>query len=201
MRLIAFSLIGVMMIMSSCAQFDDVSKGTKGAVGGAAGGALIGQAIGRNTEATLIGAAVGTMLGYIVGNEMDKQDKQQLNNAYERGPSGQPVTVIFDGSEVAQRALAVAIRIARAGVQSLTVFLVAASADDFTSLREQTTALAGPVALRFHELVDPDIGQILAAVRSESAGTLVLGMNKPLISPESVELLRKRLSCPAVLVK
>ena len=116
-------------------------------------------------------------------------------------PSRQPVTVIFDGSEVAQRALAVAIRIARAGVQSLTVFLVAASADDFTSLREQTTALAGPVALRFHELVDPDIGQILAAVRSERAGTLVLGMNKPLISPESVELLRKRLSCPAVLVK
>jgi surface antigen len=93
MRLIALFLVGMMMVlMSSCAQQDGVSKGTKGAVGGAAGGALIGQAIGRNTEATLIGAAVGTMLGYIVGNEMDKQDKQQLNNAYERGPSGQPVT-------------------------------------------------------------------------------------------------------------
>lgn len=93
MRLTALLLVGVMMlIMSSCAQFDGVSKGTKGAAGGAAGGALIGQAIGRNTEATLIGAAVGTMLGYIVGNEMDKTDKQQLNNAYERGPSGQPVT-------------------------------------------------------------------------------------------------------------
>ncbi len=93
MKLIALFLVGAMMVlMSSCAQFDGVSKGTKGAVGGAAGGALIGQAIGRNTEATLIGAAVGTMLGYIVGNEMDKQDKQQLNNAYESGPSGQPVT-------------------------------------------------------------------------------------------------------------
>ena len=93
MKLIALLLVGALMVlMSSCAQFDGVTKGTKGAVGGAAGGALIGQAIGRNTEATLIGAAVGTMLGYIVGNEMDKQDKQQLNNAYERGPSGQPVT-------------------------------------------------------------------------------------------------------------
>ena len=54
-----------------------------GAVGGAAGGALVGQAIGKSTEATLIGAGVGLMLGYIVGNEMDKWDRQNLNNVYE----------------------------------------------------------------------------------------------------------------------
>ena len=88
MRLIAVGIC--MLIMTSCAGVD-MNKGQQGAIGGAAGGALIGQAIGRNTEATLIGAAVGTMLGYIVGNEMDKYDKQQLNNAYDRGPSGQPV--------------------------------------------------------------------------------------------------------------
>jgi surface antigen len=57
---------------------------------GAAGGAVIGQAIGRNTEATLIGVAVGTLIGYIVGNEMDKYDRQELNHVYERGVSGQP---------------------------------------------------------------------------------------------------------------
>jgi len=56
------------------------------------GGALVGQAIGHNTEATLIGAAVGTMLGYMVGNEMDKYDREQLNHVYERGVSGQPTT-------------------------------------------------------------------------------------------------------------
>ncbi|MBT8359844.1 MAG: glycine zipper 2TM domain-containing protein [Desulfobacterales bacterium] len=93
MRLISLTLLGILMLtMMSCAQFDGMSKGTKGAAGGAAGGAIVGQIIGRSTEATLIGAAVGTMLGYIVGNEMDKQDKQQLNSAFERGPSGQPVT-------------------------------------------------------------------------------------------------------------
>ena len=93
MRLISISLLGALLFMlSSCAEMDNMSKGTKGAVGGAAGGALLGQAIGRTTEATLIGLAVGTMLGYIVGNEMDKHDRQQLNNAYETGPSGQPVT-------------------------------------------------------------------------------------------------------------
>jgi len=116
-------------------------------------------------------------------------------------PSRQPVSVIFDGSAVAQRALAVALRIVRAGEQSLNVFLVATNAADFLSLRAQSTALAGPVALRFHELPNPEFGEILAAVRSERAGTLVLGMDERLISPKSVELLRNRLSCPAVLVK
>ncbi len=76
-----------LLLLSSCT---DMNKAQHGAVGGAAGGALIGQAIGHNTDATLIGAAVGTMLGYIVGNEMDKYDRQQLNHVYERGMSGRP---------------------------------------------------------------------------------------------------------------
>lgn len=78
--------LAIALLTASCA---NMNKAQTGAVGGAAGGALIGQAIGHNTEATLIGAAVGTMLGYIVGNEMDKYDKQQLNHVYERGVSNQ----------------------------------------------------------------------------------------------------------------
>lgn len=92
MRFISITIIGaLMLVLTSCAEMDSMNKGQKGAVGGAAGGALLGQAIGRTTEATLIGAAIGTMLGYIVGNEMDKHDRQQLNHAYETGASGQPV--------------------------------------------------------------------------------------------------------------
>ncbi len=72
--------------LTSCA--GEYNKGQSGAVMGGAGGAVVGQAIGRSTEATLIGLAVGTMLGYIVGNEMDKNDRQQLNQVYEVGPSG-----------------------------------------------------------------------------------------------------------------
>ncbi len=72
------------LLLTSCA-----NKAQTGAAGGAAAGALIGQAIGHNTGGTLIGAAVGTMLGYIVGNEMDKYDRQQLNHMYERGVSNQ----------------------------------------------------------------------------------------------------------------
>lgn len=89
MRFLIFTLIGLMALMAtSCANLD-MNKGSQGAIGGAAGGALIGQAIGRDTQATLIGAAVGTMLGYIVGNEMDKYDRKELNHAYEYGRSGQ----------------------------------------------------------------------------------------------------------------
>lgn len=80
-------LIGSLFLLSSCAD-SQYSKGQQGVVGGAAAGALIGQMIGHNTEATLIGMAVGTMLGYIVGNEMDKYDRQELNHVYERGVSG-----------------------------------------------------------------------------------------------------------------
>lgn len=80
-------LIGSLFFLSSCAE-SQYSKGQQGVVGGAAAGALVGQMIGHNTEATLIGMAVGTMLGYIVGNEMDKYDRRELNHVYERGVSG-----------------------------------------------------------------------------------------------------------------
>ena len=88
MKTITSFLLAVFLLgLSSCA--NEYSKGQQGAVIGAGSGAIIGQAIGRNHQATLIGAAVGTLLGYIVGNEMDKFDRQELNHAYEFGPSGQ----------------------------------------------------------------------------------------------------------------
>ncbi len=85
-RFILLLLPLIVIGVSSCANY---TKGQQGAGIGGLSGALLGQAIGRNTEATLIGAAVGTMLGYIVGNEMDKFDRRELNQAYEYGPSGQ----------------------------------------------------------------------------------------------------------------
>ena len=76
-------LVVVAVLTASCL----ANKAQTGAVGGAAGGALLGQIIGGNTQATLLGAAIGGMLGYIVGNEMDKYDRTQLNNTYESTPS------------------------------------------------------------------------------------------------------------------
>lgn len=82
-------ILVLMLALSLGACNHQLNKGQSGAVMGGASGAVIGQAIGRNTEATLIGVAIGTLLGYIVGNEMDKYDRQELNHVYERGVSGQ----------------------------------------------------------------------------------------------------------------
>jgi surface antigen len=88
MKKTVFLLLPILFLgLTSCA--NEYSKGGQGALIGAGSGAIIGQAIGRNKEATLIGIAVGTLIGYIVGNEMDKYDRTQLNHAYEFGPSGQ----------------------------------------------------------------------------------------------------------------
>ena len=84
MKYVSVLALLFLMLLASCA-----NRAQTGAVGGAAAGALIGQAIGHNTGGTLIGAAVGTMLGYIVGSEMDKYDRQQLDHMYERGVSNQ----------------------------------------------------------------------------------------------------------------
>ncbi len=89
MKKISIFCVVSLIVLSLASCTGQYSRGQSGAAMGAAGGALVGQAIGGNTEATLIGMAVGTMLGYIVGNEMDKYDRQELNQVYERGVSGQ----------------------------------------------------------------------------------------------------------------
>ena len=86
-NVVFFGLVLLVSTLASCA--GEYNKGQSGAVMGGIGGAVVGQAIGGSTEATLIGVAVGSMLGYIVGNEMDKNDRQQLNYVYEGGVSGQ----------------------------------------------------------------------------------------------------------------
>jgi surface antigen len=51
----------------------------------------VSRTVGHYTEVTLRSAAAGAgdMLHRIVGNEMDKYDREQLNHVYERGISGQ----------------------------------------------------------------------------------------------------------------
>lgn len=92
MKKVSAAIIALAMATSLASCTGEYTRGQSGAVMGGAGGALIGQAIGKSTEATLIGVAVGSMLGYIVGNEMDKRDRMELNNVYETGVSGRPTS-------------------------------------------------------------------------------------------------------------
>ncbi len=89
-KILLILLPALVVSLSSCG--DQFNKAQKGAGLGAVSGAIVGQAIGRDKEATLLGAAVGTLLGYIVGNEMDKYDRRELNQAYEFGQSGRATT-------------------------------------------------------------------------------------------------------------
>lgn len=89
MKKVFAAMVVLAMTVSLASCTGQYNRGQSGAVIGGAGGAVVGQAIGKSTEATLIGLAVGTMLGYIVGNEMDKKDRQELNRVYETGVSGQ----------------------------------------------------------------------------------------------------------------
>lgn len=86
-RIALICIISASFFLASCTH--QLNKGQSGAAMGAAGGAILGQAIGHNTEATLIGILAGTFIGYMVGNEMDKYDREVLNHTYERGVSGQ----------------------------------------------------------------------------------------------------------------
>jgi len=87
MKSIMITICLMALLLTGCAN-SQMNYGQQGALGGAGIGALVGQAIGQNTEATLIGAGVGMMLGYIVGNEMDKNDRRNLNQTYETVQTG-----------------------------------------------------------------------------------------------------------------
>lgn len=89
-RLKFFLLALVVLLVSSCSTHQETNT-RRGTLTGAAAGAMIGQAIGGDTESTLLGATIGSLLGYAIGQEMDRRDRERLNNSYERGVSGQTV--------------------------------------------------------------------------------------------------------------
>lgn len=93
-KAIKIAIISFAFTLTSCV----ANKAQMGAVGGAGLGAIVGQAIGRDTKSTLIGAALGGTLGYIVGNEMDKYDREQLRNVFETSVSEQPVAWVNPNS-------------------------------------------------------------------------------------------------------
>lgn len=115
-------------------------------------------------------------------------------------PVLQPVAVTFDGSEAAQRAVAVARRMASASKQPLTLLLIASDPDALQALQAQAAALAGPAAADFRELATTEPEEMLAAAQAARASALVIGMSE-LLPPAAIEMLRSRLRCPAVLVK
>lgn len=115
-------------------------------------------------------------------------------------PQQRPVTVIFDGSDTARRAVSVASRMASTSRQPLVILLTATGPDTLQAVRAQAATLAGPVAADYRELASTEPAAMLAAAHAAHASALVVGLSERL-SPASIEQLRNRLRCPAVLVK
>jgi surface antigen len=82
-------LIGIVC----CFGCSNLNKAQQGAGLGAMSGALVGSMTSHgDTKATLIGAGIGLGVGYIIGNEWDKYDEQQVEKTLETCPSNQSVT-------------------------------------------------------------------------------------------------------------
>ncbi len=84
-----YLLLLSIMALSSLFLFS-CTQGQLGSTIGGLGGAAIGGQVGSKHDRlrnAAIGALAGTVIGYIVGNEMDKNDRQQLTNTFETQPS------------------------------------------------------------------------------------------------------------------
>jgi len=114
-------------------------------------------------------------------------------------PARGPVAVIYDGSEAAGRALAVAGRIAGTGKQPLTILLAAADPGDLQDLRARAAELAGSTVSEYRELSGTEPDALLGTAHATRASTLVIGLSDR-YPPAVIEILRSRLRCPAVLV-
>ena len=60
----------------SCSAWDRLDNRERGAIIGGAGGAAVGSAVG-DTPGALIGGAAGVLGGGVIGNEMDKDDRDR----------------------------------------------------------------------------------------------------------------------------
>jgi nucleotide-binding universal stress UspA family protein len=116
------------------------------------------------------------------------------------GDLSRPVVVVFDGSETAQRALGVAVQLARAGTHALTVLLVADGPAALDALRAQAADRLDRQPAAFREAIKPDTGELIRLVQSSRARSLVIGRNEDLLTPDNIERLRSLPGCPVVLV-
>ncbi|NDV18122.1 hypothetical protein GO013_01650 [Pseudodesulfovibrio sp. JC047] len=84
-------LIVCVMVGFLLGGFGCANKAQQGAtVGGLAGATIGALTFNDKLLGAAVGAGVGVLMGYIVGNEWDKSDEQQVQRTLEKGRSGQP---------------------------------------------------------------------------------------------------------------
>ena len=113
----------------------------------------------------------------------------------------QPVAVVFDGSDAAQRALQVALQISPNEAIPLTMILTAGNPDHLSALTEQSSRLAGTRTLELVKMVNPAWRDVIERAHAQHSAVLIIAITMELLQEENLDRLRNDLSCPVVLVK
>lgn len=116
---------------------------------------------------------------------------------------GDPIMVIYDGSDGSQRALRIAIRLAEAGQHNLTVFLLADGAEAGEKLEAEVGHLVSGRLKRLscRRLYSTDPHRISQAVRAEGGGLLVLGDSGPSTQEDAIQTLLGEIDNPLLLIR
>jgi nucleotide-binding universal stress UspA family protein len=118
-------------------------------------------------------------------------------------PGDQPVLVLYDGSEGAERALDAAARLAKMSGTHLIVLLLAGTPDAAEQLEKQAglrIELQG-VRPRFRALHEADAQSLLRVFQSEAGGLVVLSARSTALSEETIQKLLDCLRNPFLLTR
>jgi len=115
--------------------------------------------------------------------------------------SRQPVVVLYDGSDSAERALMTAKQLAEAGNRQLTVLIASEERQGAVERQHQAAQKLGRTSARYRFIAATDIETLLETGRDERAGTLVLGVSDTLLQTRFLQELSHRLEFPALLVR
>jgi nucleotide-binding universal stress UspA family protein len=118
-------------------------------------------------------------------------------------PGGQPVLMLYDGSEGAERALDAAARLARMSGTHLIILLLAGAPDAARQLEQQAGLRIEPhrVHPRFHTLHEADAQSLLRVLQSEGGGLVVLAARSTVLSEETIQKLLDSLRNPVLLIR
>jgi len=115
---------------------------------------------------------------------------------------GLPVMVVYDGSQMAQRALVAAAVLARAQKGSVTVALVDGR-EEGEELRRRAAAQLKPheIQARYRLLTHANVNKLVQRVTGEGCGTLVLPLKTELLHEEALVELLDEIDIPTLFVR
>jgi nucleotide-binding universal stress UspA family protein len=113
-----------------------------------------------------------------------------------------PLTVVFDGSSRAERALDVAVALLEKD-RRLRVLLLANGQERLSPLREQVdTRLEGRgLDIRYRALTDSNVSRLVQAIEGEECGTLILPVKSAILEDSALQGLLEELEIPILLVR